>query len=120
MILDYRPECKHLYRVLGVPNMLEPLLLANIILPHFGELAASMQEHVMARILEQWKWQHRGWRDNVALYDALAATPFVMTGNLFPHQRCIWFHHASQLGSWLEFFLSCQETRICCFKPETL
>lgn len=97
MILDYRPECEHLYEVLEVPNMLEPLLLANIILPHFGELAASMQEHVMARILEQWQWQ--SWRDNVALFNALAATPFVMTGNLFSHQRSIWcmiFHHASQ------------------------
>ncbi|BDA44284.1 probable Sacsin [Coccomyxa sp. Obi] len=77
MLLDYRPECEHLYQVLEVPTMLEPLLMANIILPHFGELAPSMQEHVMARILEQWQ----SWRDNVALFDALAVTPFVTTAS---------------------------------------
>ncbi len=76
--------------------MLEPLLLANIILPHFGELAASMQEHVIARTLEQFQ----SWRDNVALFDGLAATPFVMTGDLPSQRHCIWcmsFYHAPRI-----------------------
>ena len=76
VLLDFRPEYKPLYQALEVPMMLEPLLMVNCILPHFGQLAVPAQNHVMGRILNQWQT----WRNNVALFDALAETPFVLTG----------------------------------------
>lgn len=76
VLLDFRPEYQPLYQALEVPIMLEPLLMANCILPHFGQLAGPAQDHVTGRILNQWQT----WRNNVALFDALADTPFVLTG----------------------------------------
>lgn len=76
VLLDFRPEHEPLYQALEVPMMLEPLLMANCILPHFGQLAVPAQNHVTGRILNQWQT----WRNNVALFGALADTPFVLTG----------------------------------------
>lgn len=76
MLLDYRPECEQLYTALDVPTMQEPLLVANVILPHFGQLPEPVKEHVLARILSQW----HSWRNNVALFNTLAEIPFVLTG----------------------------------------
>lgn len=74
--MDHAPEYEPLYAELAVPSLDEQQLLARFLLPAFSELAASVQERALARVLAQWN----AWRDSPGTCAALAATPFVLDG----------------------------------------